>query len=159
MLIDDVVHGGVEVLVVVWRTYVHDLGSGRHAVHRLDIQRLLAVPALRILPRILRTVVHAWRHYLYQLARSHRGQTPILRPLIDILENSGRGVGIDDGDRLATPVISRDPVSTLDLVRRRARDGPRRGGKLDGGESRRKGIRREQLRPIGRQGRRVPKAG
>ncbi len=50
---------GVEVSVVVRRAHVDDVGAGCHRVHGLDVEGLLAAPALRVLARVLRTVVGA----------------------------------------------------------------------------------------------------
>ena len=70
--VDDVVERGVEVLVVVRRADVDDVGAGRHAVHRLDVEGLLAVPALRVLLLGLRLVVGAGRDDLLELEVGRR---------------------------------------------------------------------------------------
>ena len=49
----------VEVLVVVRGADVHDVRAGGHRVDGLDVEGLLAVPALRILREALRVVVGA----------------------------------------------------------------------------------------------------
>ena len=115
MLIDDMIHRRVEVLIVIRRSHVDDLRSRRHAVHRFHVQGFFSVPALRILGRILGSSVHARRHDLNELRRVHRRQAAIDRPLIDVLQYRGRGVGIDDGNGLTRAVIPGNAVSTLDL--------------------------------------------
>jgi len=71
VLVDHVVHGRVEILIVVRGADVDDPGARRHAMYRLDIQSLLAIPTLRILLRILRPLIDTGRHNLHELRRRH----------------------------------------------------------------------------------------
>jgi hypothetical protein len=65
--IHDMVHRRVEIPVVVRRADVDDLRARRHAVYGLDVERLLAVPALWVLLLVLRTPVRSRRNDLDQL--------------------------------------------------------------------------------------------
>jgi hypothetical protein len=64
MTVDDVIHRRIQVLAIIRRSHVHNLCGGRHAMHSLDIERLLGPPPLRVLALILRSVVNARRHDL-----------------------------------------------------------------------------------------------
>ena len=72
MPIDDVIHGSIQVLVVIRCADVNDVGVGRHAVNRFYVQRFFAIPSLRILSWILWTVVRARRHDLRERAATGR---------------------------------------------------------------------------------------
>ena len=72
MLIHHVIHRRVQVLIVVGRADVNDVGVGRHAVNRFYVERFFAIPSLRILPWILWTVVRARRHHLRERAATGR---------------------------------------------------------------------------------------
>ena len=115
MPIDDMVHRRVEVLVVVGRPHVDDVRVGRHAVHGLDVERLLAVPALRILPLVFRPVHRARRHHLGDVGRRHPA---VGGPLVQVLLDGGRCVGVDDRDRLAVALkAGRHAVDAPNLAR------------------------------------------
>jgi hypothetical protein len=116
--VDDMVQRGVEVLVVVRRADVDDVSAGSHRVHRLDVERLLAVPALRILPRVLRSLESARRDDLVELALLEHENGPAFRKPnaggASAFTWSGRTSAIDSS-RPTTPSTS--PVSDDGIVR------------------------------------------
>src|SRR5260221_8998292 len=86
-----------------------------------DVEALLAVPALWILLLAgLGMVIGARGHDLRKLTWRQLGKAAVGRPLVDVLDNRGRRVGIDDGYRLPAAIPGRRPqtVSALDLLRR-----------------------------------------
>ena len=87
----------------------------------LHVQRLFAVPALRVLLVLaarLGMVEGARSHDLAELVALQGGQAAVDGPLVYVLDDGGRRVGVDDGDRLAGAVLTRDSVGALHLLRR-----------------------------------------
>ena len=72
VLIHHVIHRRVQILIVVGRADIDDVGIGRHAVNRFYVQRFFAIPSLRILFWILWTVVRARRDDLRERPATQR---------------------------------------------------------------------------------------
>ena len=117
--IDDVIEGRVEVLVVVRGTDVDDLGVWRHAVNGLDVEGLLAVPALRILAIVLGPAIRAGSDDLAELAGLELRDPALRRPGLDVIDDRRRRVGVDDRDRhVVTSQPGRDAIGAANLLRR-----------------------------------------
>src|SRR3954453_2974767 len=74
---------------------------------RLDVERLLAVPALRILRDRLRVPEGPGRDDLRELPRPQGRQPVAGGVLVDVTRDRWRRVRVDDGDRLARAVEAR----------------------------------------------------
>ena len=108
------------------RGHVPDVGVRGHAVHGLDVERLLAVPARRVaLVRPGQLYGPAW-NCLYWPAANGWSPTPC-RELVGVRLDGGRGVGVHDRDGLALAGHpgGGHPVGAADLARRVAAVGPR----------------------------------
>ena len=92
--------GVVQAAEAVRRPDEDDLGAGRHRVHRLDVEGLLAVPALGIAHIGLVEAVRG-RHDLGELARLEQRLVVHLVVLLGVLVDRRRGVGV--GDRHGGP--------------------------------------------------------
>ncbi len=87
----------------VRRPDVDDLGARRHRVHGLDVEGLLAVPALRS-AQVLGVVAVRLRGDLRVLARLEQRLAVHLVVLLRVLEHRRRGVGVGDGHGDPAPV-------------------------------------------------------
>ncbi len=124
VLIDDMVQGRVQVAVVVRRPDEENVRAGGHRVHRLDVERLLDVPALRVLCWVLRAVEDARSYELVELVpREHMTGVVELRVGLRVREDHRRRVGVDDRDRLAGAVEPRcdAPSSAIGATQHRRR--------------------------------------
>ena len=93
--VDRVRPGEVEAGPAVLAADVDDVGARRHRVHGLDVECLLAVPALRAAQR---EVVEVLRQDLAELAGLERRLRVDRVVLLGVLEDRRRGVGVGDRD-------------------------------------------------------------
>ena len=101
--VDDVGPGVVQAVEAVSRPDVDDLGAGCHRVHGLDVEGLLAVPALR--PAQAGVVVAVrFRGDLGELTRREQRLVVDLVVLLCVVEDRRRGVGVGDGHGDPAPV-------------------------------------------------------
>jgi hypothetical protein len=100
VVVDRLGPGVVQAAEAVSRADEDDLGAGRHRVHGLDVERLLAVPALRIAQVLLAETVRGG-HDLGELAALEQGLVVHLVVLLGVLVDRRRGVGV--GDRHGGP--------------------------------------------------------
>ena len=103
---------------------VVDLGAGRHQMHRLEVESLLAVPALAVL--LVAGMVATVEDLLLEL---HGRQAVAPAVGVHVLADRGRGERIDDRDRLARAIVAvldraAHAVGTLELMRAVAAGGP-----------------------------------
>ena len=151
--VDDLVHRGDQRLVAaVLATHVEHVRPGGHRVDGLDVERLLAVPALGVALVVLGHVEDARRD---DLAELHRRQTVLARVRVRVLLDRRRREGVDDRNRLAGAVVAagdrlRGAVGALELARHVAA-----GGVGLEASVRRRLVVRDLLPPEGRAGRRV----
>src|SRR5260370_37970085 len=100
------VHGRIEVPEVVRRADVDAGRGGRNPVHGFDVSRRLAVPTLRILGPTFRVIECAGGDHLGDRGGAH---VSVCRPLVQVLLDGRRGVGVDNGDALP---IALEPTGT-----------------------------------------------
>src|SRR4051794_41611705 len=122
---------------------------------RLDVERLLAVPALRILRDRLRVPKRSGRDDLRELPRPQGRQPVAGGVLVDVTRDRWRCVRVDDGDRLARAVEAgaRHAVRPAELRRRRTAGCVWLLGALEDGL-----VRSDLLAPEARARRRVAEA-
>ena len=153
--------GHVQAGDAVRRPDVDDLGAGGHRVHGLDVEGLLAVPALRSAQVGMIEAVRVG-HDLGELAALEQGLVVHLAVLLGVLQDRGRGVGVGDRHRGPAAVHARLEqralaVGRLELLGPVAADGVGLvltvGGRLVGGDLLRV-VRRARLHPVPGAGRR-----
>ena len=155
VVVDDLRQHGEQIVVEAARgAVVEHVRALRHPVHGLDVERLLAVPAVAAAVilgrRILRDAL------VDELAARERPVAVAGGVRVRILQQRGRVVGVGDRDRgalaaraatlrglegvlAASRVV--DPVDTPELVRRVAADRPRKRLALELGQALRELLR------------------
>ncbi len=121
VVLDDVVQRLIEALVAVLGADVEDVGAGRHSVHGLDVEGLLAVPAG--LAAALRLQAERSEHLLAVLPGREARTTGEAGVGVGVGLHGRRRVGVGDGDGDSVPVTTLGDralhaVGTLQLVRR-----------------------------------------
>ncbi len=93
--VDDPVQGGVHVGVGARQgAHVDDAGAGRHAVHGLDVEGLLAVPVLLVALGGLGD--QAGRPDLRELSPGEGRDAVVFGVAIHVVDDGRRGIGVDD---------------------------------------------------------------